>query len=173
MSYSLQDLFADVRDWLKYAEAKNAAMVAFSGAFGGVIVASAGTIPEWASLYVWCAGIGSALSAVLALFSFSAVLNADLVRRWTTLPKGQGSAIYFASIDTMTLTEFQGAATKLFEINSPTAVDLELMSQIHIVSRLASRKLRLFNVALWCGICAVCTPLGLVALFFVKKNGDA
>lgn len=173
MSYALQDLFADVREWLKYAEAKNAAMVAFSSVFGGVVVSFADTTTGWAVFYVWSAALGSVLSAVLALFSFSAVLDGSLVRRWTQSPAGEVSAIYFASIDTMTLDEFQSAVSKLLQIDSPTALDLELMSQIHIVSRLASRKFRVFNLALWCGICAVCTPLALVALLFVKKNGEA
>lgn len=137
-----------VADWLKFAEAKNAALLAFASAWiVGLInlLSSDKTLPR---------GFQTAAALALPLFAIAAVLTiVSLLPRLrphkiTGDPAAPRNMLFFGDIADLELSEFRQTARKSHRTaDGRTSNDYvsDLENQAWINSRIAKRKYRLFN----------------------------
>jgi Pycsar effector protein len=163
-------LFADLQrviEFLKYAEAKNGALLTFASAW---VLA---TISLLSSDKLLPSGLGTVFAIVLPMFIFAAALSmisffprVDLGRFLGGKPAGPHAKnlLYFGDIASMTVLEFKQAVRERYfpsEGKKLTEAYLhDITIQIVVNSQITARKLRLFQYGL--GLIAV----ALATLFF-------
>jgi hypothetical protein len=175
----LKDIFENINNWLRFAEAKNAAIVAFNGAIAmgahSLLKESSPPLPSW---YLWMVVTFVALSTFCALVSFHPQTK---IRRWWKKigsPLASDNLYFYGHIEKYSnkqfLQELATALSKDQERNLNTAggntktfsrSEINLAEQIVTNSQIASRKYVLFKVALFFLMSALFTPI--VALFVV------
>ena len=164
----LTAILGRVLDMLRFAEAKNAALLAFASAWiVGIVnlISSGKPIPQ---------GYHYVILAALPLFIVAAsVAIASLLPKLQTStltgdPKGQfQNLLFFGDIADMTVDAFKADVRAAYRQpgGGPTDTYLaDLEAQISINSKITKRKNRMFNVG------AVAALIG-IALFFVPTVG--
>jgi hypothetical protein len=166
----LQWVLAQVNDWLKFAEAKNGALVLLNGAaiVGAIQVAtSAQSLNIFGMWYLisLCGLLSS--GALVALFSFLPATEIPLL-----LPKEppapHDNLIFFGHVKKYAPDSYLQVALSREPENNYAQQGwlMDLAAQIVINSRIAVWKYACFKLALWLTIAAVVTPiLGVVAFF--------
>ncbi len=161
----------NVNDWLKFAETKNAGLLAFSGA---VLVAIAGyvgsedDIPERISLVLVIAAGALMAAAIIALASFLPILNPRKPRS-RAAPHTEDNLEYFGHLlkhSAKTLTE---EIARLYAAADPTLASkdkllTDIAHQIIVNSRIAHQKFSFFSWGLYViagGILVVAVALGV------------
>jgi hypothetical protein len=166
----LWKIFANVNDWLKVAEAKNAMLVGFNGAsiFGLSRIMANCTNCLWWYLLMVCVFFGASL--ITSLISFVPRLS-DLP--FSSASPSKNKNIYFfeylKTLTNQTLLEEVCQEAKGFEF--PTSLK-NLADQIKNNSKIASLKYSYFSVAIWITICGIVTPVvgGLLfGYWYIKK----
>ena len=155
MEERLERVLNRVIDWLKYEEAKNAALVTLDGVGVGVIA-------QWLSnvspaLSPWLKGslVILLLSIIIALFSFYPVLkgeklhrNAARRRERSRRTESKPNVLFFADIagsdPEIYLKEFR---LVVGEAGSGTLLELDYAREIVVNAEIAVLKLRLFKAA--------------------------
>jgi hypothetical protein len=142
-----------VVDFLKFAEAKNAALLTFASAW------MLGSIALLASAHSPSGIVGNAFRAALLLFAMAAV-----TALWSLLPKvdlrrlhrdpvQEKSLLFFGDVAGFDTLEYETRVGERYmpeEGQSVTDKYLhDLSVQISVNSRLAKRKYKLFNVGAW------------------------
>jgi hypothetical protein len=182
MDQKLTYIFGLINEWLRYAETKNGALVALSGAaLAGVAnaLSAAPSIPTLPKVFGICSVLCLAISCLIALLSFVPRIN-----RWKLSAARKGvsdidrdNLIFFADLSKYTPEEFLDSMALRYFQNDKYATarqksHLDLANQIIINSRITSAKFALFKIGVWFLISAV--PLGLVAFvcaeFFSLKE---
>lgn len=170
----LRKLHDDVMGWLKYAEAKNAALAAIAA---GALYASVNLAANHGNGVVNVgAGMAAAfflLSLALAIVSFLPVNNPA----FTALFQGRRPAA--ASVNIFFFGDLGGLdANDLLRRLTPTAADapdesgdrrlLDLASQVIVTSRIAQRKLAFFEAGTWLFVSGLLTPIAAFLLFWIS-----
>lgn len=137
-----------MNDWLKYAEAKNAAMIAFAGAaaIGTGTVLSNGAVPDaMLSVLGWFSFVAFLLAATISLVSFAPSLQSLGVVDGAS----EGNLLFFGAIALLSEeTYLERVATLLSEPGAASDGEARhLANQICINSRIAVRKLKTFAMA--------------------------
>lgn len=160
-------------DWLRFAENKNATLIAANGAaiFGVLTLFGSGsTLNTMYLIYIYQALLFLFLSAIFCLISF--VPQVDIP--WLDsiqIPKEGDNLLAYADI--------ANYDSKLYleAMHKQVAVDLkeidpfeeDLAELIILYSRIALRKYSLFNLGIWCMLSAIATPIIALGIYFIKK----
>lgn len=161
----------NVNGWLKFAETKNAGLLAFSGAILVAIagyVGSADDIPARIELVLIIAAGTLMATAVVALASFLPILNPSRARAGMA-PDPQDNLEYFGHLlkhDAKTLTE---EIARLYAASDPSLAGKDKLltdtaHQIIVNSRIAHQKFNLFSWGLYivsAGVLVAAVALGI------------
>jgi hypothetical protein len=170
-----------VNDWLKFAEAKNAVLLAFCGAAITAIItylSAAETIPDFLQVGLLISTFLLSISSLICSLSF---LPKTDMERFTWLRrrpnrnfqslKATDNFYFFNNLKKYDSDNLLEAINKFyFEDKIPTPhkkEDLDLASQITINSEIASTKFAFFRIALWLLILAILAVLILGSLSLV------
>ena len=159
---ALSSNLARTLDLLKFAEAKNAALLAFASAWivGLVNLLSSGKILPFG--YTTACVTALPLFVVAAVLAIISLLPKLSTSTFTHEPKGQSrNLLFFGDIAAMTVEEFKLEIRKAHwpapgEAASATYLD-NMEGQIAINSKIAKRKYRLFNWGASTALLAVST----------------
>jgi hypothetical protein len=161
MLSELKFIFANVNDWLKFAEAKNAALIAFDGA---VIIGLFSILKDLTS-GKGMIGIAISIAIVfLAVSLFIALLSFYPQTRITEVPKNEAidendNLYFWEHIKKYTVGEYLKKFREIFDLSKPDAelenghlnnmrLENDLAIQVITNSRITSHKYRYFNYAL-------------------------
>jgi len=170
----LENILKLVVDWLKFAEAKNAALLTLnSAALFGVyrIVVFKEDLDTWVRAYLICTGLLLLVSGAICLMSFFARLRTRYL--FPTPNKPQSPNLYFFEhIAGFSDQQYLADLANVIGVPTPKNNSPEYMiaNQVVINARIGARKFKLFNMALWVTLSALLTPLG--ALFVWMLHSD-
>lgn len=164
----LLKVFANVNDWLKFAEAKNAMIIALNAAsiYGIAKAMNLKVIEnsEFLSWYLFIVIIQLVFSTVCALISFAP--RVKIIKGGLFAPGSVSNVLFFEYLKTKSSDEI------IREVNSieksdmafkPTLFETDVAVQIQQNSIIASRKYSYFAIAVWLTISAYITlPLALI-----------
>lgn len=159
----LSEAFANVSDWLKFAEQKNAALIAFNSALSlGVLAVLQDLAPSMFWLRLLCAlSIGFLwLGAVVALWSFIPTTRIPKPHQWSGGLRDD-NLLFFGHIARYTPETYLKAMSELVGAidGSATRLDKHYAEQVVTNARIAIRKYALFSESLWLTLSAFLTPL--------------
>lgn len=173
MDEKLKDIFSNINDWLKFAEAKSATLIACNGA---LIFGISGLISsfELKGAYLLYCILMLALCILSIAICFLSIIP-SLSMPWEKKPSGtsdKDNLIYFSDIAKYTPVAYLNALKDKLELNDFefTGYQRDISNQIIINSVIAEKKYRAFQNAIWLTLAAVISPLLalLVFLFRVK-----
>jgi hypothetical protein len=173
---TLKDTLALVNDWLKFAEAKNAVIVAAAGVALWALVRL--IVLNETNCYFRIYSIVFALfflgGFIVSLLSFLPVLN----YRWI-VPASNSVAnknlLYFGYLSTLSKNQLLNAYRHATQSKEANVIDIHGMyaEQIIINSRIALVKYAMFEYAIKILLCGVLTPLIAVPLlYFLKRHRE-
>jgi hypothetical protein len=172
----LYRVFDNVKDWHKFAEAKNAMLIAFNGAsiYGltRVFQIQTFTDSEFLTGYLIFIIVCLISSTVLALISFAPKVR--LIKGGLFGTGDERNILFFEYLKCKTDIEIVKEITGNAESTSTdfAQIELDLGEQIRQNSIIASRKYAHFTIAVWITVTAYVTlPIaGLYFLFDYLKN---
>lgn len=171
MEEKLEFIFGNINDWLKFAEAKAASLIALNGlaVFGILRITKDIELTDIVAVYVYAAIAQMVLSALISLAS----LIPSLAMPWlfkSSDPQPNDNIFYFESIAKHNDYSFLEALYRATGVNKEKSSTYESMlsSQIVTNSVIARRKFKLFKVSIWLLFSAIATPLGALILFEIK-----
>lgn len=167
------DIFRNVNDWLRFAEAKNAALIALASAalWASIKVIVSNDIHLWIAIYAVLAAAQFAVSILIGLISFIPALSLDFIVR-RSRPSGADNLLYFGHIANYSKRDMR---ERLFaacggDPNRCSDIENAYIEQIIINSRIANHKFGYFNVACWIFLSGLVTPLGSVLCYLAFKD---
>lgn len=151
MKDELNEIFKIVNNLLKYAEAKNATVIALtSGIIYGTLRLMKGTIPEFWTMFGYCfVGVG-AIVLIMAFISLLPILN----RFYSTLKNETGECdnVYFF----MDIKDYKRASDYLNLLYQKAGIEykenkleVDLANQIIVNSQITYRKFQIFKLILY------------------------
>lgn len=168
ISARLTTIFQNVNEWLKFAEAKNAVLFAFSGAGITAIISLLATAQELLnSLKIGLVLATSLLCIGILLCSFSFLPKTNLERLLQIRNKASRNSshhqkdnfYYFGDLRKYSSTELLDALNSYYfesQVTQPYKKEWQdLATQITINAEITFLKLKLFTYALWCLIIAI------------------
>jgi len=150
MKEDLKEIFKNVNDWLKYAEAKNAMLLGFNGAllFGAFKVFSSNSDLQnlWGFVgpyfhYVMPIIIG--ISTVITLISF--IPETKMIKLGDDSKPEDVNVLFYSHLKTLSSDEL---LTELM-VTNPSIIEKSYAQQIVINSGIAAAKFDSFKVAGW------------------------
>jgi len=168
MQTLLKDLFQDINELIKFAEAKNLGLVAFNLAIitGMITLISNVKDTPWLLYVISYIGVMNLVSLFLCFVSSIAQLKhkeSDI-----ELHKSD-NLLFFGTIAHYIPDKFYSTIKKRYNLKSENEIyEKELCRQIVICSQIASRKFKLFNVAIMWTFAGIFTPIGILTykIFF-------
>lgn len=162
----LYRIYEDTKEWVKFAEAKNAALLTFNGAiFFWLLKNFTGNtqnLPQFASkLGIVLLGI----NIIFLLISFLPLFNTDS-KPGTKLPNANTNLLFYRSIYNIIPRSYLKAISKsYFDDNNDvfTKKERDLINQILSLAKIATRKYKIFTFCTTITIIA----LTIIFLFFV------
>jgi len=158
----MEQLLTTVNDWLKHAEGKHAVLLGLNAGVAGVVV----NLVDFSCLSLslvtlyegWLVSLLIA-SVVISISSFLPVLAAPDVAHKVAPDKSAMNPMFFGDAASMQPTEL---AVMLKASEEPSTNDIWTAEQIVNNSRIALRKYRLFETAVWVSFLGVLPPIALV-----------
>lgn len=178
MESKLLAIFSMVSDWLKFAEAKNAGLLVFSGAAVAAILSLLGSSLNLSPY--WRAGLLSSVVLLLVcslttLYSFLPKTKLDkilLARKG--LPLETDNLYFYGDVCKYSREELADAIGRFYFPSLSTEKirtrnHLDIAAQIVANSQIAMRKYNLFKIALWSAVLAIfATPVGALIWYAIK-----
>ena len=173
MDERLNDIFSNINEWLKFAEAKTAVLIAGNGAliFGVARIAKAYDVNGFFAMYallffVLC--VGSLLFCFISLIP-------SLSMPWESKPGSiseSDNIFYFADVAKYTPVAYINKINKNIggETDIYTEFQKDLASQIITNSVIALRKYNYFNLSIWLTLSAIITPVGTMLLLMIRSS---
>lgn len=169
----LRDTLESVNDWLKFAEAKNAVVVAASG-FGlwaSLRIALSNETGCYATTYFAILSIFLVGGFVTALLSFLPILN----YRWVIPAPAKlanGNLLYFGYLATLSKNQVLEAYLKATESKEVDVKEIHGMyaEQVIVNSRIALAKYAMFEFAIKVLLLGVLTPVIAVPVFYFSRK---
>jgi len=169
----LKDIFDNVNNWLKFAEAKNGAIIALNATviFGilklGVINVNGNNILNY---YLYVAVFMLILSITIALLSFVPRLTHPYIQFKKPLDKD--NLLYFGDIAKYTPYKYEERLNLSITINDEnnSTLNVYYINQIVINSKITFIKFKQFEIAIWFTISAILTPLGGIILYYSQPR---
>lgn len=168
MKDTLKDTLSKINEWIKFAEAKNAANIAFcSAAFMALLnnLLDAESINKWAFWYLIFVVLCLVLSLSISLLSFVPKLKAP----WQHIGDCDKSdnLLFFGHACKYSAAKYLD--TLYNGKKSIDKSDLAYADQIVTNSKIAFFKFKQFDMALWFTITALLTPLGTVIIATMRE----
>ncbi|MCP4350085.1 MAG: hypothetical protein GY795_31785 [Desulfobacterales bacterium] len=180
MEEQLKNIFSNVNDWLKFAEAKNGILTGFNG--GAVFTVLTAFLfnkdmaiikNNFVKAYFTCFAICATLSLIIALVSFLAKIEIPWLFKAEAHPSG--NLIFFGDIRKYTEKNYLDALKNALSIENKkphTKMEEFYANQIIVNSKIAMQKNTLFNAALWFTISAIITPVLAIMLWAFLKTAN-
>jgi hypothetical protein len=172
---SLHNMLSFIDGHVKFAETKNAALLAVNaGSLFAIGQVLAGDKPTgWLFIYVGLLAAGNLLSAITLLLSFLPVTQIPWITRRKAWEAG-GSLLFFGE------AQRYDADTYLKELHrsigqteaDPSGLEVMYANQIIANSKIAARKFFYFKVAMWLTLLGALTPVVGLILLAVTANRD-
>lgn len=174
MEGRLQLVLGFVNDWLRFAEAKNAALLAANSAivFGLLrSLVSLQSLPAWVSIYLYVAIGAIGVSAALSMLSFVPRIRLPWIAA-TRRPSAEDNLLFYGDITGYGARSYLEALYQRSAIEPPEVSDLEedYAEQIIVNSRIALMKYRFFAFAAWITLSALLTPAITVPLLILRRS---
>ena len=165
-------VFGNVNDWLKFAEAKNAMLIAFNGAsiFGAIKLFDNETInnSSFLSNYALFVIICLIFSTVNCLVSFAP--RVKIVKGIYSSGKIP-NVLFFEYLKGKSSTEIFQEITGVTDSKKQTTFEIDLAEQIRQNSIIASRKYSHFTISVWITISAYITlPIAGIFCLYTYLN---
>jgi hypothetical protein len=157
MKEDLKDIFQNVNEWLKFAEAKHAGLIVLNSGlvFGILTVYSA-----FAQHLHWSLIILSLLFLGTSIFLTLISLYPRTYKNIISTKKIKNPNLYFnGSIAQLNIEDFKTEICKTHPEHNFTALEDNLICQIIINSKIASTKYLLFRYAVICTTIGVSLPI--------------
>lgn len=173
---NLENIFNNVNDWLKFAEAKNGIIAAFTSTISLAIFSA--LIENKISNIYFCIYLSySSLllfgSALIALASFLPQLN-DLKFIAKEKKPPEKNLLFFGYIKNFSGEQYLNEIEKQYgKINENDNYKLDISKQISVNSKIAFVKYRCFTLSLWLTLMAFFSPLLLLIIplwNFIKRR---
>lgn len=156
---ALSSSLSRVIDFVKFAEAKNAALLTFCSAW---LLATINTLNNLSrplpSVWVWCGNAAVCLFAVAAVVAIRSFLPKRLEDIYND-PDGDKSLIYFGHISLYETTRFVSLYKERYMPTAGQVATEQYMSdiavQISINSAIAANKFKLFNIGAYIAMAGV------------------
>lgn len=162
-----------VGDWVKFAEAKNTALlIADAGAFAALmaIALREQTAGFFVSAYMWEAVVCVALGAVFGLVAFIPQLHVPAKHR-RRARSGPLNLLFYGDVATLDPEEYMAALRAEFGESAACPLELEYAKQIVDISRVALRKYRWFRIAAVATMSSIATPIPVLLLLGLSAFG--
>ncbi|MCQ9207992.1 MAG: DUF5706 domain-containing protein [Omnitrophica bacterium] len=172
MDDKLKYIFSNINDWLKFAEAKNAALLVFDTAIlvGLVsIVSTNNGLHQYVQYYLYFCMFFIVSSIILSLLSFIPKLKMPFLYQ-SQRHFSQDNVLFFGHIAKYGIKEY---LELLYSQNNAKydKKDLfqeNLAGQIIINSRIALLKYKLFEIGVWLTIIGITSPIIAGLIFRIK-----
>ena len=172
MDDKLKEIFSNINDWLKFAEAKSAALIAGNAVliFGmSKLILSNETNEAFVAYLIFCSFL-CLVSLSICLLSVVPALNMP----WDAKPKGitgTDNLLYFGDIAKYSpLAYLNELAEKIGSQNEEfSGYQKDLALEIITNSVIAQRKFYYFKIAIWILLSAVVSPL-ISSLFYFFRS---
>ncbi len=170
----LEQSFANIKDWLKFAETKNAALVALAGVLAPIYVGFLGETGTWKFYYGAISLPFLVAGAFLALISFLPRLDffpASFVAD-SSRSLDEESDLFFEHIGRRSKDQALFRMREAFGFEEADRLKNDLATQIYAISQVTRRKMILFSWALRCVIIGIFTPAAGLAMLIIAKNDN-
>lgn len=173
MEMSLVVLFSIVNDWLRFAESKNAACVAFNAAIVAVTI-DLDVGSKFPSFYSSIVLLFAVLSLGIGLINFlpSLSISRNLSAKIDRPVSDSGNILFFGSIAEMGLDNFRRRALIDFGKSDSDVLFNAITEQIFVNAVITRRKLKLFNFAVLLASLGLTFGLSLIVWAIMSKNRD-
>lgn len=175
MNKELLLIFSNINEWLRFAEAKNAMIIAFNGAsiYGIVKLPFLNNFTSLGFLETYSIGIILMLivSSIIALMSF--VPNLHFLKGSTYLELKDVNLLFYQHLKQFEVGKIKKLLSEKTGINETdfTKLDDDLISQIKYNATIASRKYHHFTVAVWLTIASYASiPVAIIFALYHYKN---
>lgn len=175
MNKELLQIFTNINEWLRFAEAKNAMIIAFNGAsiYGIVKLPFLNNFISFGFLEAYSLGIVIMLiiSSIIALLSF--VPNLHFLKGSTYLKMDEVNLLFYQHLKQFEVKKIKELLSEKAGLNESdfTKLDDDLISQIKYNATIASRKYHHFTVAVWLTIASYASiPVALIFALYHYKN---
>jgi hypothetical protein len=168
----LKDIYSHCAEMQKLADTKNAGLIAFNGAV--IIGMTKLSIDFWDSnkvLFICFTYV--ILMCLISIFVNMSALVAQLRHHHRdTMTYGTDNPLFFGKVSQMKGRELVDLIKQRYDLNEPTNdYECDLARQAIIMSQIAVRKYKLFNLAFFWTITGITTPIGaLVFELFFNPN---
>jgi hypothetical protein len=173
MADTLKDIFENVNNWLKFAEAKNATLVAGNGLiiFGTLRLINDMCIHEYILYYIYFSLFLISISLVMALVSFMPKLKIPdflLNNKIETTD----NLLFFGHIVKYQDKTYLDKINNIIKSQDSTDLDLMYAQQIIINSKIAMNKYNIFNNALHFTLAGIVSPVVYLIIkeLFIEKE---
>jgi hypothetical protein len=173
----LEDVLESVNGWLRFAEAKNLALITISGAgiWASLRLISNSSLQEFLVWYLAQLAAFLAVALLIALISFIPLTSYSILA-----PTGQVSKkdnlVYFGHLAKYRKTQLITSFARAAGASEPDATDFHSMlaEQIIVNSRIALAKLRYFELGVYAFLLGFVTPIfGLLLIGIARKKRKA
>jgi hypothetical protein len=170
----LYKIFNNVNDWLKFAEAKNAMIIAFNSAsiYGITQTFNIDCIKNSTFLtnYLFFVIILLVFSTICSLISFAP--RVKIIKGGYYAPGNIPNVLFFEYLKTKTNIQIIKEVTGVLDEETFTTIEKDIAEQIKQNSIVASRKYSYFTISVWLTMAAYITfPLaGIFCLYTYLRN---
>ncbi len=168
MEEKLYQIFMNVNDWLRFSEAKNAALIAFAAVtlFGAMQTAIGPNCPKPISMCLLSYAVLSGLGLLAALFSFLPQLS--IAWLWKTRkPARADNLLFFGHLESYNEKGLIDEIKRKYGLKSERqGIEYDLANQIIQNSKIAMKKYRIFTIALWFVISGILSPVIVIPLYY-------
>lgn len=167
MEERLRYLLSLNSNWVKFAEAKNAGLLAAASGVVFMLIDHypAKTFPDAVRAFFWVGGVSLTISAVICLISFIPHLTFPMIGR-TEEPQSRDNLMFFADIAKYSASEYLDALYRA-EGSSPVAskIQSDLAAQVIANACISLKKFRYYTLAAWvAGVGVLALAIGAVQI---------
>lgn len=173
MDEKLEKIFSNINDWLRFAEAKSATLIAGNGAliFAIFRLRHSAEVPEFLVLHFNVSIFFCLMSMVVCLISITPSLGMP----WESKPRGcdkSDNLLFFEDISKYTPASYLNKIGKNINLESSdfTGYQKDLASQIIVNSVIARKKYNFFKIAVWLSLFALVSPVVGIALYLIGRR---
>jgi len=168
---NLKVIFDNINNWLKFAEAKNGAIIALNSALIFGVLKLNSTITEqniFRDYYISIVIFLLLISSIMALLSFIPRLSYPYIK--FDKPTEKDNLLYFGDILKYTpLKYYEKIQIKICEKSDKKDFEMYYINQIIINSKITFIKFKQFEIAVWFTLSAFLTPIGGLILYLIRK----
>lgn len=157
----LDKLYNHAFDMVKFGETKNTVLIAFNGA---IIVGMTKLANDTPNCYVYYYAIFIIAMCAISVFICASALIAKIKHKphEMSLPKND-NPLFFATVAHMTHEELIEELKNQYGCKAENVnYEKDLARQAIITSQIASRKFKLFNIAITFTFCGIATPISIL-----------